>query len=392
MRTRDGAGVRTIIEDVAAAAEAAGLKPCDVDFELVPARLLQTLTAYGGILTRYRHWHFGKAFSRLRLLEQHHLTRMYELVVNSVPAQAYLLDTGTPAEHLVVVAHVLAHVDFFRQHLRLRSVPADMPVVMGWTRDRFQEWSRRLGGDRLEQLLDDGLVVADLLDPYRTDWQAPANVLGFIAHESAVLEPEERAVLMALEREARYFRPQWETKMANEGWATFWHLRLVRGMELDLGTAIEVARLHAEVVAPGATLNPYRLGLALWTEVGGQGEEVLWRERTWATDQGLVAQYLTPAAAAFAGLSGESFPTVKQDLLRRLDNAGLPRVVVADAAPGDLTLRHLHDGRDLEWRDLPGAMAAVGRLWGGRCHLVTVRGGHARRVTWTGRELTEESL
>lgn len=377
------------------AAILAGLEPVDTHFELVPARLLHTLTAYGGIMTRFQHWSFGKAYFRLKMAHDFRLTRMYELVINANPAMAYLLESNTMVENLVVIAHVLAHVDFFQHHYRFEKTPSDMPQRMAENRDRLQALSREIGAERLEQLIEDAMVLSDLINPYRDDWRDPSNVMAFLAHESDRLSVADRAVLDLLYREARYFRPQIETKIANEGWATYWHVRLLRAYALSPADAWEFARVHSLVTATGPTLNPYALGLELWRQAEAQGADELWRGRTYLSDGALVDRYLTPKVAERiwpTSSGGQDFAQIKSRLLRELDNGGVPRIEVDAVDQGELVLKHRHEGRDLDFRQLPGAMAALGRLWGRRCHLLTMRSQKPRRLTWTGKELTEDVL
>lgn len=391
----DGARLRALDRDIARIwdqAEALGLRPGPIRFEVVPARLLHTLTAYGGVLTRYQHWSFGKAYARIKVAHDFGLARMYELVVNAQPAVAYLLDANSPLEDRVVVAHVLAHVDFFRHHYRFAGQPKDMPERMAWGRRRLDALAARWGRERLERLVEDGLVVAELLDPFRDDWQCPANVGAFVAHESPALAPEAREVLVWLEQEARYFRPQMETKIANEGWATFWHREIMRRYAEDFGDTWEFARLHAQIVAPGAALNPYALGLALWEAAREEGPEALWRGRCYLADVALVERYLAPANAVALGEARPARPFAERraGLLKSLDNAGLPRIEVERVERGELVLVHRHDGRDLDTRLLPGALAAVARLWGRTCHLLTVREGRPRRWSSQGEPAVEQ--
>ncbi|MCL8208799.1 MAG: SpoVR family protein [Actinomycetia bacterium] len=391
----DAARLAALDQDIARIwdrAEALGLRPGAIRFEVVPARLLHTLTAYGGVLTRYQHWSFGKAYGRIKVAHDFGLARMYELVVNAEPAVAYLLDANSPLENRVVVAHVLAHVDFFRHHYRFAGQPKDMPERMAWGRRRLEALAARWGRERLERLVEDGLVVAELLDPFRDDWQCPANVGAFVAHESPALGPDAKAVLAWLEQEARYFRPQMETKIANEGWATFWHREILRSLAADFGDIWEFARLHAQIVAPAAPYNPYALGLALWEAARDESPDALWRGRSCLADVALVERYLTPAtgAALAAGNPPKPFTERRAALLQALDNAGLPRIEVGRVERGELVLVHRHDGRDLDTRLLPGALAAVARLWGRPCHLLTVRDGRPRRWTSQGEAAVEQ--
>jgi len=374
-------------------AEAAGLKPCPIVFEEVPARLMEAVTAYGGLLNRYQHWTFGKAFQRIRLAHDFRLTRMYELVVNANPALAYLLDSNSEVENLVVTAHVVAHVDFFQQHYRFRGVPADMPDRLARLAPSLERARETLGPRAVEEWLEDAMVAGELLDPYNPDWDAPANVLAFIQHEARAMPEPARRLVEWVGEEARYFRPQLDTKIANEGWATYWHRQIMRRYPLTPGQVLEYARLHAQVAGGGAPDNPYRLGLAIWEAAFRETGSDAWQAHRYLSDTGLVERFAT--LEVLAGLaptaSREELEALKASLIRRLDNAGLPRIEVEGVEAGCLVLRHRHDGRDLDQRQLPGAMKALMRLWGDAVRLVTEVKGTPRRILARNGDVIEET-
>jgi stage V sporulation protein R len=373
-------------------AQEADLKPCPIVFEEVPARLMEAVTAYGGLLNRYQHWTFGKAFQRIRLAHDFRLTRMYELVVNANPALAYLLDSNTPVENLVVTAHVIAHVDFFQQHYRFRGVPDNMPDRLGHITPAMERAREMLGPRQVEQWLEDAMVAAEMLDPYNPDWEAPANVLAFIQHAARDLPAPALRLIEWVQEEARYFRPQLDTKIANEGWATYWHQQIMRRYPLRPGEVLEYARLHAAVVGGGGLENPYRLGLAIWEYAFQEAGVDAFQAHRYLSDSGLVDRFLTPELLGRLepGGSREELLAFKAKLLQKLDNAGLPRIEVEGVEQGTLVLRHRHDGRDLDQRQLPGAMKALARLWSGPVRLLTSLQGTSRRILARGEEIVEE--
>lgn len=384
-----------LVQEVAATASSAGLDSGPVEFQVVPGRVLESISAYGGLLTRLAHWSFGKAYYRLHLAQQYRAARLYELVVPSRPAVAYVLDTTGPAELRLIIAHVLAHADFFRHHVRFTQQPGDMPRRMRVWREWMEERKPLAGARGWEDFLDDAAVLADLIDPYSTDARSPQNVMGFVIQEARDIGETERHALGIVEQQARYVRPSLETKIANEGWATWWHRELLRRLPLvpsdppapsGLAMVLDALRLHAQVVAPSRALNPYALGLALW-ERAAEDSARMWRERTWINDALLVDRYLTPdiAAAALAFAEG-SFDTVKHQLVLALDNGGIPRIEVGDADGGALSLVHRYDGRELDWAMVPQALGAVSRLWRGPCQLFTTKGGEG--TVWTSRAWT----
>lgn len=387
---------RPVLEGVAEAAERAGLDPGPVDFQMVPARLLETVTAYGGLLTRLGHWSFGKAYYRLRLAQQYRELRLYELVVPTRPAVAYLLNSTPRAQTRLVMAHVLAHADFFRHHVRFAQQPPDMARRTRIWREWMEEAAPLQRGRGWEAFLDDAAVLADLIDPYTPDPTAPQNVLLWVARAGAHLTDRERHALAIVEQQARFMRPALETKIANEGWATWWHRHLVRDQALPFGDVVDAAELHAQVVAPGRALNPYALGLLLWERAAAADPERPWRDRHWINDAALIDRYLDESIAAqcLSHVDG-SFATVKTQLLAELDNGGIPRIELDGVDAATLQLVHRFDGRELDASLLPHALGAVSRLWGGPAALETRRGGTEVVLTsraWDGEPQLAERI
>lgn len=238
-----------------------------------------------------------------------------------------------------------------------------------------------------------------------------SDVLGFIARYSAYLTDWQRALVLLLHTESRYFWPQILTKITNEGFATFWHRRILRSMTLSSRETWETARFHAELIAATqAQLNPYALGLALLEEIERQGglSAVLNLSQGY-DDVGLIRTYLTESVGTRIGLavynnqdnrqiSDRSWSDLKAQLLTDLERGGMPRIHVDRAHTeiklgGILKLTHLHDGRDLDFAMLPKVLYQVSRmLWGGPVTLTTIRQKLPRVVTHNGIEWSEEIL
>ena len=85
---------------------------------------------------------------------------------------------------------------------------------------------------------------------------------------SRELEEWQRDILTMMREEMLYFWPQLETKIMNEGWASYWHQRILREMDLTSDETIEFATLNANVVQPSKTsINPYYLGLKIFEDI-----------------------------------------------------------------------------------------------------------------------------
>jgi stage V sporulation protein R len=242
------------------------------------------------------------------------------------------------------------------------------------------------------------------------------DVLGFVL-EHGRLDRWKSDVLEIVREEAYYFVPQAQTKICNEGWASFWHTRLMTGHILQDSEVVDYADHHSGTTAmrPGS-FNPYKVGLEIWRDIehrwdrGQFGKD--WEEcqdtrqkHAWDTGAGLgrakvfevrrthndvtfVDTFLTEDLCRRVGLfsyeydpkSGEfvvdsrEFADVKQKLLAMLSNHGQPRVLVTDANHanrGELELTHEHEGVDLQLGWAETVLANLAAAWGRPVHLRT---------------------
>src|SRR5690625_4758433 len=98
-------------------------------YEICPAEIIYTFGAYG-MPTRFTHWSFGKQFQKMKLQYDLGLSEIYELVINSDPCYAFLLDTNSLIQNKLIIAHVLAHSDFFKNNIRFSNTRGDMVESM----------------------------------------------------------------------------------------------------------------------------------------------------------------------------------------------------------------------------------------------------------------------
>jgi len=399
------AGALAVIHDKAASF---GLDGFPMRYELCPADVLYTLGAYG-MPVRFSHWSFGKAFQRMKLQYDYNLSRIYELVINSDPCYAFLLESNTLLQNKVVAAHVLAHSDFFKHNYRFAGTSRSMVETMAVHAARMRRYEMRYGRDEVEALLDAALALQEQVDPHKRTDDEPRDLLLYLMEHSRRLEDWQRDVLGMVRDEMLYFWPQLETKILNEGWATFWHVRILRELDLTDQEAVEFARLHAAILAPSRTgVNPYHLGYHLLLDIfrrwesptpeekqrfgrpGGQGMEKLFEVRETETDVSLLRNYLTKELVEQLDLyvyrrRGDEWVVVDKDwravrdeLVRQRINGGVPVITVADGdyrGSGELFLRHRHEGVDLDVRYTEKTLPYVYRLWGKPVHLETVLDG-----------------
>lgn len=300
------------IDEITEIAEGFGLDFYPMRYEICPAEIIYTFGAYG-MPTRFSHWSFGKQFHKMKLHYDLGLSKIYELVINSNPCYAFLLDNNTLVQNKLIVAHVLAHCDFFKNNCRFQNTKRDMVESMSAAAERIKEYEHIHGTKEVESFLDAVLAIQEHIDPSlvrsKLSWnmddeeseddkpkrQTPyddlwgmdepktrekkktvkqfppkpeKDLLLFIEAHSRELEPWQRDVLTMLREEMLYFWPQLETKIMNEGWASYWHQRIMRELDLDSSESIEFAKLNAGVVQPSKTgINPYYLGLKIFEDI-----------------------------------------------------------------------------------------------------------------------------
>ena len=431
---------------------AEGLSFPPVLFEEVGPEEMAMLAAYGGFPRRYPHWRFGSEYLRQREVYRYGLGRIYELVVNTLPVHAYLLRGNTLLAQKLVMAHVYAHADFFQNNLAFQATPKDMLDEMAHHAAFVERAMERHGARSVEEFLDMALSLENLIDPHAPHIRRPEegeeerpqgrlrvrpyldpyvnppaeppkeaeegasqkplpprptrDILGFLARH-APLAPWQRGILEIIREESLYYAPQAATKILNEGWATYWHTKLLLPL-LTPEEALEFAELQAGLLAAQG-FNPYRLGYFLLQEVEerwdkgrfgpeyeelplgeklryerptGEGRRKLFQVRTVHTDISFLEEFLTPEFALRRRLLDledlPRFSEAKKALLFRLTNMGYPIVELWDANygnRGELYLVHLYEGVELDQRKTKAVLENLHRLWGRPVHLKTVVGG-----------------
>ncbi len=422
-------------------ARAQGLDFFEVVFEMVDARDVNALASYGGFPVRYPSWRFGMDFERLDKGRQYGLSRIYELVINNDPTWAWLVRTNSDMEQKLVMAHVFGHADFFKHNVWFQ--PTDRHMV-----DRMADHGTRVrraidahGQDVVERFLDLALSLDNLLDPFlplrehlrsraagpraapetaadatfeavrermlvaeRQAAGAPTfDILGFLAEKAPVTEWQ-RELLRIVRAEAHYFLPQRMTKIMNEGWASFWHSRILTNGVLDPSEVVDFADCHSGATATGpGQLNPYKLGIELFRTAEERGLD-LFRLRRIHNDASFVDElvdedFVARHALFLFGKNGRTGRNevleregraVKERLLQDLAWGGLPRIELVDEqheGRRELMLLHHHDGRDLQLAHAAETLKSLATLWGAPVHLETKEEGQTRRITSDGREI-----
>jgi stage V sporulation protein R len=230
-----------------------------------------------------------------------------------------------------------------------------------------------------------------------------ADILLFIRDYNRDLAEWQRDLLTIVDEEARYFLPQIETKIMNEGWASHWHHRIMTSLDLPQDVLLEFMVRHNQVICPHpGGLNPYHVGFCVWRDIerrfGGentdQGRAKLMQVRETDRDVSFLRRFLTEELCRELDLftwkprgehlvvsevaDEEHWENVKNALLKQIATGSMPVIRIHDAnhkGRRALYLVHEHDGRDLDMTHADKTLSHLRTLWGREVYLLTyVRG------------------
>jgi stage V sporulation protein R len=373
-------------------AQRLGLDTYPTQYELITSDQMIDLCSTVGMPVHYAHWSFGK-----QLLAQEHGYRKgvsglaYEIVINTDPSLAYLMETNTLALQVLVMAHAgYGHNGFFKSNYLFRQFTQADAILdyLKFARGFVQECEERYGWPEVEKILDSCHALAPYgVDRYRrpralsprreqerlrerlrfaekhyrpdfahldapppSDAEAAAaalasiepqeNLLYFIEKSAPKLAPWQRELVRIVRKVAQYFYPQRLTKVANEGAATFWHYTLLTELydsgEVDDGFAIEWKANHTAVVEQPDFdsprfhgINPYALGFSIYRDIRRVCERPTDEDREW-----------------FPQLAGSSWQEAIAFAMANFKDDSLIEQYLSPKVMRDLRLFMLHDGED----------------------------------------------
>jgi len=444
-----------------------GLDPFEVVFEMVDSDGINSLAALGGFPVRYPHWRFGMDYDQLSKGYEWGLQKIYEMVINTDPSYAYLMKSNSMVDQKTVMAHVYGHVDFFKNNQWFSKTNRKMLDAMANHAVRIREFMDRYGQDRVESFIDHCLALENLIDPYlpfsqppsrsaQAEGSAPENnqepgrlkvnrgymdkfinppefieeqrkklegqakkskknppdpqkdVLQFLL-QNAPLEDWEYEVLSIVRDEAYYFAPQGQTKIMNEGWASYWHSKIMTEKALKDSEVIDFCDHNAGVLAmaPGQ-INPYKIGIELfrdieerwnrgkfgkeydecddlvakakWDKKLGLGRKKIFEVRRVCNDVTFIDEFLNEEFCdrlklytyAFNKRTNQheivdrDYRKIKDKMLFQLSNRGQPFIYVMDGNfqnKGELLLWHKHQGMDLDAKWSRETLRALSEIW-----------------------------
>ncbi len=432
-----------------------GLDPYTQEFEICDYEEMLSYMVYSGMPSHYPHWSYGKAYEKLKTLYDYGLSGLpYEMVINSDPCIAYLMRDNTLALQILTIAHVYGHNDFFKNNFTFRTIRAEFTIETfkaHANRVRHYVEDPSIGLEKVERILDAAHAlslqcrrnlsirkqteteqrIAKLenskpsTDPFqsihrRKDWVSPdldkvplypeEDILLFIRDHNPQLADWERDLLTMVHEQAQYFIPQIETKIMNEGWASFWHKRILEALDLPQGLRLEFFVRHTQVLSPTpGAINPYYVGMKVWEDIekrwthpspeevkefGPKKEtasEKLIEVREVERDSSFLRSYLTEELIRELNLfeyqsrgnekvvsrvaDEENWQAIKDTLLQNVGTGTIPVIKVEDADYNNnrsLFLKHYHDGRDLQIEYAEKTLQYLRQLWGRDVVLETV--------------------
>src|ERR1044071_3679756 len=163
MTAADQAELETWIEIIWERAHEAGLDPYPTHFEVVPDHVVYELGAYG-LPARFSHWTFGRDYHRQKTSYEYGMSKIYEIVFNTNPTQAFLMDSNSMLSHKLVVAHVLGHSDFFRRNSYFEHTDRRMIEKARLHGNRIRKYEEEFGPMAVEEFLDAVLSIEEHFD------------------------------------------------------------------------------------------------------------------------------------------------------------------------------------------------------------------------------------
>lgn len=443
------AGLGAYAARIEALAQTLGLEFSPVEFELVPDSFMAEIAIYG-LPVRMRHWSFGVRYIHQLVHQKMGNSHMFEVMFPGDPCHAYMAEHNSVAENTLVTAHVLGHADFASRNalfLRFGAMAGQHILEQSAARaQRLELALQRHGQEQVEAVLDAALALEQHVDvhaelhrpPYAVA-AAPAGVAGtqdrpgaedpfaqryrrlpgeaaaLAAHEAArarlaqrpLLPPHseydllwfiaqhgpeladwERDIFLAVREESFYFYPVYACQIMNEGWASYWHARLLREADfLPPALYLSAIKSHSDVVRPYAgehqqalAVNPYHLGFCMWEHIIER--EGLARARQICRDDddcSFIRNYLDGELADRLGLfvheshrdgetrlASRNLSAIREAILAPKYNYGAPCIAVTLLNDdGSLVLRHDHqrDGRGLDLERAEQVLAYIARIW-----------------------------
>lgn len=468
-------------------AEKFGLDFYETIFEIITYDQMNQFAAYGGFPVRYPHWRFGMEYERLAKSYEYGLSKIYEMVINNNPCYAYLMEGNRTVDQKLVMAHVYGHCDFFKNNKWFEPTDRKMMDSVANHATRIRRYIDRYGLNEVETFIDQCLSLENLIDRHSVYVSAASQVqkneeqnkgslftsgkefldeyissaarfragqkedneesdenikiperperdvlLFLMMH--APLKNWQQDVLSIIRAEAYYFAPQGMTKIMNEGWASYWHSKMMTEKIMNDSEVIDYADACAGTLAMSPTsFNPYKVGIELfrnieyrwdrgqfgkqwnectdiaerknWNTKADQGREKIFQVRRDYNDVTFIDEFLTEEFCVenkmfvykFNQRTGQyevdtrNFPAIKKQFLFQLTNFGQPIITVDNANyknRGELFLRHVYEGVEMQTNYMEETLKNLQKIWKRPVYIATTIDDKEQVIGFDGKEFT----
>ena len=404
-----------------------GLDWYEISYETLDYFSMIGAMAYHGLPTHFDHWSYGKTFEST--LHRYNLGMEglpYELIINSNPSIAYLMRENPLYLQILIMAHCVGHSDFFKNnHMFKHTRPETVVSRFRAAKKRIQGYIEdpHIGVEAVENVVDachalqfqttkygqtrrsHEEIKAEYVDLINNDkngeyahidinafpLEPDYDILGFVS-ENAKLPSWKRDIIDVCRDEGQYFWPQIQTKVMNEGWASYWHYTICHELDLPDEMHLPFIKMHNQVVRPHiGGVNPYHLGFHLFQKIKERhGIEECFIARDSCHDVSFLRQYLTEEDIVDLNMFTYSkkkrqgvtiddvadeigWEEVKNELVKSVGGGSIPAIYVDEVLRDNtLVVRHEHDGRDLELSHAKEVVGHIKSLWGKNVQFFTI--------------------
>lgn len=389
--------------------------------------------SYHGMPSHYAHWSYGKSFEQTHQRYNLGMEGLpYELIINSNPSIAYLMLENPLYLQVLIMAHCVGHSDFFKNNKEFAHTDADrVTAKFRNARNRIQSYIEHphIGIEKVEKILDACQALQFHINRYSnvyinhkerkrraiqeyndavqkeiSNGRNPSlvrkpnikkvpiapeyDLYSFFIEHAKGLEEWEIDILEISRNEAYYFLPQIQTKVMNEGWASFWHYKLTNQLELPDSLHIPFLRSHNQVIRPHVgRINPYYVGFKIFNDIEERfGIEECFHARSTCNDVSFIRTYLTRELCEDMGLfeyteekdsylitevSDDRWKNIRESLIKQTGINSIPSIYVEEISDGALIMHHEHDGRDLEINYAKKVLEHISDIWDDDIMLLT---------------------
>ena len=402
-------------------AEKYGLDWYPINYEICDYYEMIGHMAYHGMPSHYNHWSYGKSFERTHFMYNMGQSGLpYELIINSNPSIAYLMLQNDFYLQVLIMAHCIGHSDFFKNNRCFKNThPKYVVSKMRNAKKRIQKYSEdpNIGLDKVESFLDDLHTIRFQTQRYEIPRKTKKEIrqeeverynrlkqkgisldvstlnhgllrpdhdmLSFMIEYNDSLSTWETDLLEIVRDESFYFIPQIKTKILNEGWASFWHYKILHDLNLTDNHHLPFMKMHNAVVRPHiGGVNPYHVGFYIFQKLEREfGLEKCFEVREIHDDIAAIRLFLDEEDFRELNFFShqkqkngdivisevadhDDWKVVRNDLIKNVGINTIPHIYV-DRIEKDntLILKHEHDGRDLEVKYADKVVSHVKKIW-----------------------------